>query len=65
MINNEIYRVVNSIKANEKRMAKLAGLRDPREKAKGYVVAECQTLGIRLNKDDIIMAAVMVAEEAR
>ena len=65
MINNEIYRVINSIKANEKRMAKLAGLRDPRERAKGYIVAECQALGIPLNEDDIIMAAVIVAEEAR
>ena len=65
MINNEIYRVVNSITANEKRMTKLAGLRDPREKAKGYVVAECQALGIRLNEDDIITAAVIVAEEVR
>lgn len=64
-MNNEIYRVVNSVKGNEKRMAKLAGLRDPRDKAKGYVVAECQALGIRLNEDDIIMAAVMIAEEAR
>ena len=64
-MNNEIYRVVDSIKTNKKRMAKLAGLRDPREKAKGYVVAECQALNIRLNEDDIIMAAVMVAEEAR
>lgn len=64
-MNNEIYRVVDSIKTNEKRMAKLAGLRDPREKAKGYVVAECQALNIRLNEDDIIMAAVIVAEEAR
>lgn len=62
MINNEVYKVVDSIKANEKRMAKLAGLRDPRDKAKGYVVAECQALGIRLKADDILFAAVLVCE---
>lgn len=55
--------VVREIEGNEKRMAKLAALtiRARREKARGYVVAEAQKMGIRLSEDDIIRAAVRLA----
>ena len=65
MYSNNIYMVANAIKNNPKRMAKLNGIPrfyDKVNKAKGYVVAECQAQKIRLNEDDIRMAAVLISE---
>lgn len=64
MYNNDVYMIVNAIKANEKRMAKLntiPRIHNKRNKAKGYVVAECQAQKIKLNEDDLCMAAILIS----
>ena len=61
-----IRRVVDSIKNNAKRMAKLRSLNgnDARNQAEKYVVAECQAQHFKLRREDIITATVLVTKEA-
>lgn len=57
------YVIVNAIKANEKRMEKLNSISDiwlRREKARNYVVAECQKLHYRATPDEVVGMVVMI-----
>lgn len=62
---NNAYYVANSVNANAKRIAKLKSLpnhRMVREKARKYVIAECQALGVRLSEGEIYAASTLVSE---
>lgn len=60
---NEQYKIVNAIKANTKRMAKITTIKhwhDQCDKATKFVIAECQAQHIRLNEDEMIACAVAI-----
>lgn len=65
--NWDLQRVITCIEFNDKRMEKIRTLPDAlakRKKAKGFVVAECAKLKIKLNEHDIIRAAAVIAGDA-
>ena len=62
---NEQYTIINAIKANTKRMAKIATIKrwhDQCDKAINFVIAECQTQHIHLNEDEMRACAVAIVD---
>ena len=60
MVNTIVANVIN----NAKRMSKLRSLKgsqDIRNKAESYVIGEAATLHAKLSREDVIKAAVLVA----
>ena len=59
-----VYTIISNIKHNEKRMAKLRAIKKGwavRDKAEQYVIGEAALLKVKLTKDEIIHAAVQIA----
>lgn len=59
----EVFTVTANIKANEKRMAKInrfRNIRDRRDQARKFVIAECQAQKFRATEDEIVAMTVRI-----
>lgn len=68
MSDYRVFSVAYGVLNNNKRMAKLKGIQkrfDRYDKARNFVIAECQAQGERLNKDEIANATHEVLQRIK